>query len=167
MKSFVTAMFALVLTLMVSGCATIIDSSNKAVKLSTSPAGAHYEVYAGSELVAHGETPNTVTLKSGKGYFEKQVYTVKFTLDGHESKSVVLTPTISGWYWGNILVGGLIGMLVVDPLTGAMYTLPKSVDTTLASADAVSAAQANSLVVANLDGLTAEEKARLIPISAY
>src|SRR5678816_1242997 len=35
-------------------------------------------------------------------------------------------------YSGNILFGGLIGLLAVDPATGAMYTLkPKEVSTTL------------------------------------
>ena len=37
-----------------------------------------------------------------------------------------------GWYiGGNILVGGLIGWFIVDPLTGAMYTLPKEVNADL------------------------------------
>lgn len=30
---------------------------------------------------------------------------------------------MDGWYFGNILFGGLIGFLIVDPATGAMYTL--------------------------------------------
>jgi hypothetical protein len=30
---------------------------------------------------------------------------------------------LNKWYFGNILLGGVIGMLVVDPLTGAMYSL--------------------------------------------
>jgi len=38
---------------------------------------------------------------------------------------------MSGWYWGNILIGGLIGMLVVDPLTGAMYKLPDGANANL------------------------------------
>jgi len=31
--------------------------------------------------------------------------------------------TVDGWYFGNVLFGGLIGILIVDPATGAMYTL--------------------------------------------
>jgi hypothetical protein len=30
---------------------------------------------------------------------------------------------MDGWYIGNILFGGLIGILIVDPLTGAMWKL--------------------------------------------
>ncbi len=30
---------------------------------------------------------------------------------------------MNGWYWGNFAIGGLIGFLIVDPLTGAMYRI--------------------------------------------
>ncbi|HEY5968354.1 MAG TPA: hypothetical protein VIU35_10260, partial [Chitinophagaceae bacterium] len=30
---------------------------------------------------------------------------------------------LNGWYFGNLLIGGLIGLLIVDPATGAMYRL--------------------------------------------
>jgi len=39
---------------------------------------------------------------------------------------------VNGWYFGNVIFGGLIGLLAVDPATGAMYTLkPKEISTTL------------------------------------
>lgn len=31
---------------------------------------------------------------------------------------------MDGWYVGNIIFGGLIGLLLVDPITGAMWKLP-------------------------------------------
>jgi len=31
--------------------------------------------------------------------------------------------SLNGWYFGNIIFGGLIGLLIVDPATGAMYRL--------------------------------------------
>ena len=34
-----------------------------------------------------------------------------------------VSSSLNGWYWGNILVGGLIGMLIVDPISGAMYEI--------------------------------------------
>lgn len=30
---------------------------------------------------------------------------------------------MNGWYFGNLLLGGVIGMLIVDPATGAMYRI--------------------------------------------
>ena len=36
----------------------------------------------------------------------------------------MLRATIDGWYWGNLFLGGILGMLAVDPATGAMWALP-------------------------------------------
>ena len=30
---------------------------------------------------------------------------------------------VNGWYVGNIVFGGLLGLLIIDPATGAMYSL--------------------------------------------
>ncbi|MDR1896957.1 MAG: hypothetical protein LBR10_09235, partial [Prevotellaceae bacterium] len=30
---------------------------------------------------------------------------------------------IDGWYFGNLLLGGWPGMLIIDPLTGAMWKI--------------------------------------------
>ena len=66
----------------------------------------------------------TVTLNRGAGYFKPEIYTIKFDKEGYESKEVVVTGQVNGWYFGNIIFGGLIlGMLIVDPNTGAMYSL--------------------------------------------
>ena len=47
-----------------------------------------------------------------------------FSKEGYEEQSQTLQSSMDGWYWGNFLFGGLIGMLAVDPATGAMYKLP-------------------------------------------
>ena len=53
-------------------------------------------------------------------------------MPGYEDKTEYLESGIDGWYWGNIAIGGLIGMFIVAPLTGAMYRIPvEYVDTTL------------------------------------
>jgi hypothetical protein len=31
--------------------------------------------------------------------------------------------SIDGWYWANFLIGGVIGLLIVDPATGAMFEI--------------------------------------------
>jgi len=51
---------------------------------------------------------------------------VKFELDGYQLYQTRLTQKFNGWCFGNILIGGLIG-IVVDVSTGAMYTLSPSV----------------------------------------
>jgi hypothetical protein len=45
------------------------------------------------------------------------------------ARRYALDSSVSGWYFGNLAFGGVIGMLIVDPLTGAMYNLtPDKID---------------------------------------
>lgn len=63
---------------------------------------------------------------------------------------------------GNILLGGLIGMLIVDPITGAMYKLPKEV--TVGSSVAMAYPQTHTLQIASIDSLTPEQRKQLVKI---
>jgi hypothetical protein len=47
---------------------------------------------------------------------------VKLTLDGYQPFEATITRGTSGWVWGNIVFGGLIG-LAVDAMSGGLYTL--------------------------------------------
>ena len=61
---------------------------------------------------------------------------VKIELDGYQPYETNLTRSTSGWVWGNIVFGGLIG-LVVDASAGGMYKLtPDQIDSELRSAHA-------------------------------
>jgi len=42
-----------------------------------------------------------------------------------EKRTIDLECSVNGWYFGNLFIGGLIGMLIVDPATGAMYRLDR------------------------------------------
>lgn len=108
------------------GCASIIKGGHQEVPINSDPSSASiivYNVRTGME-VAHGVTPSTITLKRGCGYFKKCKYRVVLEKDGYVKREVVLEGSPNGWYiGGNILIGGLIGWLIVDPATGAMWTL--------------------------------------------
>ena len=78
------------------------------------------------ETVCSGVTPQTINLKTSSGYFRGESYTLSFKKGG-STTTVPLDAGISPWYFGNFLVGGVIGMLVIDPLTGSMWTLEDSV----------------------------------------
>ena len=54
---------------------------------------------------------------------KKEEYKITFNKNGYEQKVVYITAELNGWYIGNILLGGLPGMLLVDPLSGAMYKI--------------------------------------------
>lgn len=72
-----------------------------------------------------------------------------FELPGHANAEVKPDSSLSGWYFGNMILGGLIGMLIVDPLTGAMYNLtPEKIEQPLSATEAqVSRAGKGLLVV--------------------
>jgi len=122
-----------VTALVSSGCATIVARSSQEITITSVPEGAAVKINNKSGAAVHsGNTPLTVTLKKGRGYFKAERYTVHIAKDGYHARDVTVEGAVNGWYFGNVLFGGLIGLLAVDPATGAMYTLrPKEVSTTL------------------------------------
>ncbi len=56
-----------------------------------------------------------------------QTYLFTARKNGKVHGTAVLEARISGWFWGNFAVGGLPGMLLLDPLTGSMWTMTKDV----------------------------------------
>lgn len=149
-----------------TGCATIVSESSYPVNIKSTPSGASYVIKnrAGVE-VKQGVTPDVVTLKAGAGYFKGEKYKITFTLPktGKTSateKTIELDTGLDGWYLGgNLLFGGLIGYLIVDPLTGAMYKLPEEVNADLTSGNE------HTLNIISIDSLTVAQKAKLQPIN--
>jgi len=107
-----------------SGCASIVSKSNWPFSVDSNPSGAKVVITnkKGTEVYS-GRTPAALKLKSGAGFFSKESYTISLSLDGYETRKVNLECKVNGWYFGNLLIGGVIGMLIVDPATGAMYKL--------------------------------------------
>jgi len=135
MKSILTFMGIFLLTLMV-GCATILGDKTAVVTINTVPSGAKALITDESGLgVFNGTTPTTVTLAKSTGhYWGKKSYIVDLTLAGYTEQKITLTEGVNGWYFGNILLGGVIGMLLIDPWNGGMYTLsPTNIDTQLSA----------------------------------
>ncbi|QEA37687.1 hypothetical protein FGL86_00460 [Pistricoccus aurantiacus] len=120
---------------MLTGCASIVGDKDQTVNISSSPSQAN--VVITDERSAHvhtATTPTTVQLKKADGsYFGGKTYTVEISKDGYASRTMMINSTPNGWYiGGNLLFGGLIGWLIVDPLTGAMYNLsPDSLNISL------------------------------------
>ena len=152
---------ALAAALLLAGCASIFNGQTQAIAFQSEPTGASITVTnRAGEPVHSGTTPATVTLKRGAGYFKSETYTVQFTKQGFKPKEVVVTSTMSGWYIGNILFGGLIGMLAVDPVTGGMYVFPDAVSAPLEAASSPSAGRSVELRVVAFDSLAPEAQAR-------
>jgi hypothetical protein len=93
------------------------------------------------------ETPTTVTLRSGGGFFRTAKYKIEYAKQGFSPTTSYLTAGFNSWYVGNILFGGLIGMLIVDPATGAMYRLPAEHFATLTPTSAAVNSKSNLYVL--------------------
>jgi hypothetical protein len=109
-----------------SSCATIFSRSHYPVYIHSEPVGATFTITSEQKgLVFEGETPSNVKLKASSGIFRKAKYAIRFTEEGYEEEVYALNASIDPWYFGNLAlgVGGLTGILVVDPITGAMYKL--------------------------------------------
>jgi hypothetical protein len=151
---------------MLTGCASIFEGETQTVTIGSEPAGATVSVTnREGEKVHTGTTPVTLTLKRGAGYFKSEQYTVAFSKEGYADKQITLTSTVNGWYIGNILFGGVIGMLAVDPATGAMYSFPEKVNATLDAPAATKTSQAaQTLTIVSTESLSPEQmkNARLL-----
>lgn len=59
--------------------------------------------------------------------YRRNEHLVNINLDGYTPYEITLHRNISGWFLGNILLGGIIG-IAVDAVTGAIYTFsPKNI----------------------------------------
>lgn len=106
---------------LILGCATIIHGSKQDVGVSSSPTSANVIV----DNQSMGQTPMTATLS------RKDHHTVRIELEGYQLYETRLTRKASGWVFGNIIFGGIPG-LIVDAITGGLYKLtPEQVEAEL------------------------------------
>jgi len=107
------------------GCASIWGQSKQKVRVTSRPDNAAITIHnRKGEVVYQGTTPATIRLRAGAGYFLGEEYTVKFKKAGCRECTAQIDRGINIWYAvGNFFFGSWIGYLVVDPLTGAMWSL--------------------------------------------
>jgi uncharacterized protein YceK len=110
--------------LALSGCASIISKSDWPVTFTSATPGTDFTVTDETGVVrVAAKTPTTVTLPAGHNWFGKMTYTVQSELGTR-----TLNPSINGWYFGNLIFGGPLGLIFIDPATGAMFKLPGTFD---------------------------------------
>ena len=161
-----TLVAAAALAVMTTGCSSILSDSKYTVAINSNPAGANFEITnKKGQRIQNGVTPHSVTLDASAGFFQGETYTVLLKKKGFQDRTFTLDSSIDGWYLGNVLFGGVLGLLIVDPATGAMFKLPERVDISLDSGEKV-ASNNKTLTIATLDSLSDADKARLIPVSA-
>jgi len=106
----IAALVLLVQLPLLAACASIMHGTTQQVAVSSSPTGAQVTV----DAMERGVTPVITDLK------RKDNHIVGVTMDGYQPFEMALTRSVSGWVWGNIVFGGLIG-LAVDAITGGLY----------------------------------------------
>ncbi len=109
------------------GCATIVSDKYYPVTINSLPTAADLEVRDESGAIEFtGQTPAVVRLAAGEAYFDKEKYTLKFTKENYKIHEKTIEASIDPWYWGNFVIGGLIGMLIVDPISGSMFEIDET-----------------------------------------
>jgi hypothetical protein len=164
MKFLVKTLTILVLTATLTNCASIVSRSSWPLTVNSNPSGAKVEITDKKGVVVfNGNTPSTMSLKSGAGFFAKQSYKVKITMDGYSEKIIPVECSLNGWYIGNIVFGGLIGWLIVDPATGAMYKLDAEFMNETLTKSATSSVEP-ALRIININDMPAGMKDHLVAI---
>lgn len=95
-----------------TACGSIINTSNQKINVASDPSEA--KIIVDGQKV--GKTPMTVTLA------RKDNHIIQIELEGYETEVITLNRETDGWFWGNCLLGGVIGM-GIDAITGGMYEL--------------------------------------------
>lgn len=116
---------ATIVVAIAAACGTIIHGTRQDVGVSSSPTGAQVVV----DNMPLGQTPVVAKLT------RKDHHVIRITMPGYQTFETNVTRSVSGWVWGNLVFGGLIG-LAVDAISGGLYKLrPEQVTGTLATAD--------------------------------
>lgn len=116
---------------LLSSCATVMRENSQSIPIKANVDKVDIKlVDKNGQTVFEGQTPTTVNLKTSlNGYFNPQKYTVIASKDGYKTHTSVLDWYVSGWYYvGNLVFGGILGYLIIDPITGDMYYLDEEVN---------------------------------------
>lgn len=125
MNRVISGLLAVGLIVNASGCATFVKGTHQSIGITSDPAGA----YIKADGIDKGKTPMVIKMKRNKAH------TVQFDMPGYKTFEAGISTHSSGWIWGNIFIGGLIG-LVVDLITGASNNLvPDNIHAKLTPAD--------------------------------
>jgi hypothetical protein len=119
------------------GCATVTTGTTQPINVDSDPAGAECALMRGGAQISTVTTPAPVTVKR-----DSQTIHVRCKKEGYEEGLVVMNSRFETMTVGNVLVGGIIGV-IVDSSTGANskydpYVMVRL--TALSPADAAAAA---------------------------
>jgi hypothetical protein len=112
--------FVFVASIAISGCASIVSDNASTTYIETDPEKARCELH-GQDFKRVIETPNSINLPS-----KSAPMTVSCSATGYRVTTAKLDTELDGWVFGNILFGGIVGV-VVDVARGAGQKFPSKV----------------------------------------
>lgn len=112
MKRCLSIVLLVVFSVQASGCATVVSGKSQDVMIRSNPTGASILI----DGMTQGTTPMVASL------IRKERHTIVISKDGYDSMTKATTRGFNWWYLGNLILGGIIG-LIVDPITGAIYDI--------------------------------------------
>ncbi|ALO15879.1 PEGA domain-containing protein [Salinivirga cyanobacteriivorans] len=122
MKRITISLLVISISIILAGCATIVSGSKQSVKIYSTPSNAKVSI----NNVVVGNTPLTKQISR-----KEESVLIKIELDGYETYTTSLERKFNAWFIGNIVFGGLIG-IIIDPITGAIYKFePKEINAKL------------------------------------
>lgn len=155
--------------LLAAGCASIIKGGTQRVVVRSTPQEADVRVVDARNdvIVASGKTPFSARIDRGAGFFKGGKYKVVVEKPGFTPMEFEISASANGWYVaGNLFIGGLIGWIVVDPATGAMWSLvPDESNVRLAPASPKPAPSAEPMIsILTSDTMSTDERGAMKPM---
>lgn len=121
----VSSLLLLSYILLSTGCATITKGSSQSITVNSNPQGALCELTReGVNIGFVNPTPGSVTIEKDAAGIQ-----IKCKLDGYLTTMDTLQSSVEGMTFGNILLGGIIGV-AIDAGSGAMNEYPTSFNVT-------------------------------------
>jgi len=109
-----------------SGCASIVSGGPKTMPIMSQPDDATVEILdiqKENVVIMKAKTPYTAVLERSAGYFQPAKYKIRVAKEGYLPYETQIDASLNGWYFGNAIFGSLLGILIIDPATGAMWKI--------------------------------------------
>lgn len=95
-----------------TGCCTVMHGTRQSIGIASNPS--NVSIWVDRNYV--GNTPLIVEMS------RKDNHVVRIELEGYQPYEATFSRQLSGWVFGNIVFGGVIG-LAVDAISGGLYML--------------------------------------------
>lgn len=109
-KQWHTLIGIVIVALTLTGCATIVNGQHQELAVTSQPESLCVSING----QPYGMTPIIASLKRG------HVYVVRVEQHAYLPYEITVAPVVSPWVWGNVVFGGLIGV-IVDFSNDALY----------------------------------------------